>query len=74
IAQIVFPISLPAFGGFIQAALWVSWYLARIVVISIMAALVEVAVAQMRLFRVVDFLGFAFVLGVIACVCAIVGI
>ena len=74
IAQIVFPIGLPVFANLMQAFSWVLWYLVRIILIFIMAALVEVSVAKMRLFRVVDFLGFAFVLGVIACVCAIVGV
>jgi len=74
IAQIVFPIYLPAFGNLTQTFSWALWYLFRIILIAIMAALVEVSVAKMRLFRVVDFLGFAFVLGVIASVCAIVGV
>ena len=47
--------------------------MARIVIVVFTVALVEVVLAKMRLFRVVDFLGFAFVLGVIATVCAILG-
>jgi len=74
IAQIVFPIGLPAFGNLTQAFFWVLWYLVRIILISMMAALVEISVAKMRLFRVADFLGFACVLGVIACVCAMAGV
>jgi formate hydrogenlyase subunit 4 len=50
------------------------WYLARILIIVIAVALVEVSVAKMRLFRVVDFLGFVFVLGVVASICAILGV
>ncbi|OIO35198.1 MAG: hypothetical protein AUJ74_07080 [Candidatus Omnitrophica bacterium CG1_02_44_16] len=74
IAQIVFPICLPSYENLAQAFSWASWYCVRIILISIAAALVEVAVAKMRLLRVADFLEFAFVLGVIACVCAIVGV
>lgn len=74
IGQIIFPISLPESGNLMQAFFWALWYLARIILIAIIAALVEVSVAKMRLFRVADFLGFAFVLGVIACVCAIMGV
>jgi formate hydrogenlyase subunit 4 len=81
IAQIVFPISQPAcpagwtaFGNLTQILAWGLWYLTRIIIICVMTALLEVTVAKMRLFRVVDFLGFAFVLGVIACVCAIIGV
>ena len=70
IAQIVLPIGLPTGEIFF----WVLWYLARIFIIAIAVALVEVSVAKMRLFRVADFLGLAFVLGVIAAVCAILGV
>lgn len=66
IAQLVFPVD---FCGF-----WSGWYLARIMIITIAVALVEVSVAKMRLFRVVDFLGFAFVLAMIAVVCAVLGV
>jgi len=73
IAQIIFPIGLPAVN-ITQILPWVLWYLARLGVIAVIVALVEVTVAKMRLFRVADFLGFAFVLGVIASVCAILGV
>ncbi|MDD5109002.1 MAG: NADH-quinone oxidoreductase subunit H [Candidatus Omnitrophica bacterium] len=66
IAQIVFPVN---FSG-----LWILWYFVWIIIIVIAVAVVEVFVAKMRLFRVADFLGFAFVLGVIAVVCAILGV
>ncbi len=74
IAQIVFPIALPGFGSFTQILFWSLQYLARIAIIAIVIALVEVTVAKMRLFRVADFLGFGFVLGVIALVCAMLGV
>jgi len=66
IAQLVFPVNLYGF--------WSLWYLARIMIIVIAVALVEVAVAKMRLFRVADFLGFAFVLAMIAVVSAVLGV
>jgi formate hydrogenlyase subunit 4 len=50
------------------------WYLAGIVIVAVAVALVEVSVAKMRLFRVADFLVFAFVLGIVATVCAILGV
>lgn len=74
IAQIVFPITAPGFVSLAQVLPWILWYLVRIIIIAISVALVEVSVAKMRLFRVADFLGFAFVLGVIAAVCAILGV
>ena len=73
IAQIVFPIATPA-TGVAQLFLWVLWYLTRIIIIAVAVALVEVSIAKMRLFRVVDFLGFAFVLGIVASICAILGV
>lgn len=72
IAQLIFPIGLPA-GSLTQILPWALWYLARIGIIAVIVALVEVSVAKMRLFRVADFLGFAFVLGIIATVCVILG-
>ena len=74
IAQIIFPIvplnSVNLKGLF----LWGLWYSVRIFIIAITVALVEVLVAKMRLFRVADFLGFVFVLGIIAAICAILGV
>ncbi|MBM3245073.1 MAG: formate hydrogenlyase [Candidatus Omnitrophica bacterium] len=74
IAQIIFPIGLPVFGNLAGLFFWSLWYLARMIIIAIAVALVEVSVAKMRLFRVADFLGFAFILGIIALVCAVLGV
>jgi formate hydrogenlyase subunit 4 len=74
IAQIVFPVGLPAAGSPAQIVFWSLWYLGRLVIIAVSVAVVEVSVAKMRLFRVADFLGFAFVLGIIASICAILGV
>jgi len=74
IAQIIFPIAMPSFANLAGLAYWILWYLARIIIIIVLVALLEVSVAKMRLFRVADFLGFAFVLGIIAAVCAILGV
>ncbi len=73
IAQIIFPIGLPSLN-LTQIFPWVLWYLLRLGIIVVIVALVEVNVAKMRLFRVADFLGFAFVLGIIATVCTILGV
>lgn len=74
IAQLLFPIDAPGFASAGSGASWLTWYMARLVMIAIAVALVEVSVAKMRLFRVVDFLGFAFVLGVVAVVCSLFGV
>ena len=71
IAQIIFPIAVPSFINLTGLFSWGLWYFARIFIIVIAMVLVEVSVAKMRLFRVADFLGFAFVLGIIASICAI---
>ena len=73
IAQIIFPIGLPSLN-LTQIFPWVLWYLLRLGIIVVIVALVEVNVAKMRLFRVADFLGFAFVLGIVATVCVILGV
>jgi formate hydrogenlyase subunit 4 len=74
IAQIIFPIAVPNLADLSGLFYWGLWYLVRILIIVMAMALVEVAVAKMRLFRVADFLGFAFVLGIIASICAILGV
>jgi formate hydrogenlyase subunit 4 len=74
IAQIIFPISAPIAISLTRILSWGLWYATRIIVIAIAMALVEISVAKMRLFRVADFLGFAFLLGVIAGICAILGV
>ncbi|MDD4953922.1 MAG: NADH-quinone oxidoreductase subunit H, partial [Candidatus Omnitrophica bacterium] len=46
----------------------------KIMAISVMVALLEVSLAKMRLFRVVDYLGFAFFITLLAAVAACMGI
>ncbi|MDD5595795.1 MAG: NADH-quinone oxidoreductase subunit H [Candidatus Omnitrophica bacterium] len=58
IARIIFPFNI--FAG--------------IIIIVFVMALVEILVAKMRLLRVIDFFGFAFLLAVIAVVCAVIGV
>ena len=74
IAQIIFPITAPHFTGIKESIFWISWYIARIGIIAVITALVEVSVAKMRLFRVVDFLGFGFAMAIIAVICACLGV
>jgi formate hydrogenlyase subunit 4 len=58
IARIILPVCLPV----------------GIIIVAIAVSLVEVSVAKMRLFRVADFLGLAFVSGAVASICAILGV
>lgn len=74
IAQLIFPIEPLNITDLTGIFYWVLWFLTRIIIITIAVAAVEVSVAKMRLFRIADFLGFAFVLGIIAVVCAILGV
>jgi formate hydrogenlyase subunit 4 len=68
IAQVILPASRVA-GSWP----WLGWSAAKIIMVSVIIGLVEVMVAKIRLFRVADFLGFAFILGVLAVICAILG-
>ncbi|MCX5712468.1 MAG: NADH-quinone oxidoreductase subunit H [Candidatus Omnitrophica bacterium] len=74
IAQIVFPSILPDVFTFSAVGIWFLWYLAKMSLIALAVSLIEVSVAKMRLFRVADFLGFAFTLAVISSICAILGV
>ena len=73
IASIIFPIAPFGAVNFTQSVFWMFWFLLRIIIIALAVAVLEVSVAKMRLFRAADFLGFAFVLGIVAVICAILG-
>lgn len=55
-------------GDYVTAIVVTSVYLGKIAVIAAAIAVVEVTTAKMRLFRVTDFLGFAFALSVVSIV------
>lgn len=73
LAQIILPVVSPVWNSGSQIVLWLFWYMARIMVIVVGIALLEIAVTKMRLFRIIDFMGFAFILAFIAAICAIWG-
>lgn len=73
IAQVLLPLTDPVGISGSQWLLWSCWYAARIVIVAAVIALLEIAVAKMRLFRAVDFFGFGFVLAAIAVLCAVLG-
>lgn len=72
IAQVVFPLAVPA-GDSTLLIFWLLWFMVRIIIVAVAIAFLEVLVAKMRLFRVADFLGFAVILGALATVCAVLG-
>jgi len=71
IAQIIFPVQAVDLSSPSGMFFWTGWQIARVFLIAGAVSLVEVSVAKMRLFRAIDFLGFVFVLGIIASICAI---
>lgn len=73
LAQIILPIGFPGSHG-VSFASWFLWFMVRIMIIAGSIAVVEVSIAKMRLLRVADFLGFAFILGMIALVCSALGV
>lgn len=54
--------------------IWIALSAAKVCALAVVVAVVEVSVAKMRLFRVVDFLSFAFVTALMAVVMAAAGI
>jgi formate hydrogenlyase subunit 4 len=49
-------------------------FVVKIAFISLVTALIEISVAKMRLFRVVDFLSFAFFMALVASIAAVLGL
>lgn len=75
IANVVFPLGITFTGtGFAMLLAGIIIYLFKLAVISAVISIIEVSVAKMRLFRVVDFLNFAFVLSLVAVVTAVIGL
>jgi len=68
VANVIFP--LGGCGIFMSFA----FFLAKLLIISVIVAFIEISMAKMRLFRAVDFLGFSFVLSVMSLVAKTIGI
>ena len=71
IAQVILPSLWVA--GVAGSWQWLGWVAAKVIMVSVIIGLIEVMVAKIRLFRVADFLSFAFILGALAVICAILG-
>jgi len=74
IAQIIFPMQAAPFSAGLGMIFWLGWFCLRLIIVSVFVAVLEVSLAKMRLLRVVDYFGFAFLLAVVALVCAITGV
>ncbi len=71
LGNIIFPSAVGNPGGIFSPGLF---FLGKMLLISVIIAVLEVLIAKMRLFRVMDYFGFAVVLGVLAITAAIMGI
>lgn len=67
ISWVVFPASVNVLLDF-------SLFPLRIILISVVIAVTEVSLAKMRLFRVVDYLGFAFFIAILSAVASAIGV
>ncbi|MFH1857172.1 MAG: NADH-quinone oxidoreductase subunit H [Candidatus Omnitrophota bacterium] len=75
IANVMLPWTMPIYGGALSvAAAGFAVYILKMAAIAVIVAVIEVSVAKMRLFRVVDFMGFAFILSLAAVVSAALGL
>lgn len=68
LANIVFPFSVSCLSDYTQFVVASGIYMAKIIGVAVLVAILEVSVAKMRLFRVVDFLAFSFALSIMAIV------
>lgn len=50
-----------------------AWFIIKLCIISVFVAVTEISLAKMRLFRVLDYLGFAFLIAVFSAVFALIG-
>lgn len=66
VANLIFPWGLYGLNSPVHLILGFPIYLIKILVLCVMVALIETSIAKVRLFRVKDILGAAFVLGLIA--------
>ncbi len=74
LGQILFPTTVSYSAGFIPLAVTSLFFLVKIFVIGGIVGVAEILIAKMRLFRVMDYFGFAIVMGILAIVAAIMGI
>ncbi|MFA6217807.1 MAG: NADH-quinone oxidoreductase subunit H [Candidatus Omnitrophota bacterium] len=74
LASILWPLPVTAQSGLVIYFWSVVWFIGKIAVFACMVSVLEVMLAKMRLFRVVDFMGFAFLLSILALIMAGLGV
>lgn len=73
IALFFFPLTAISSSGAYQMVFSVFFFLLKILGIAFVISVIEVSIAKMRLFRIVDFLGFAFILCIAALIIQTMG-
>jgi len=74
LAYILFPSAVAVSAGTGALGLAILIYAAKITGLAAVVAVLEVLIAKMRLFRVVDYFGFSIVFGVLAAISSLMGI
>jgi len=74
LSYLIFPVTVDISAGFAHIGSAVFLFLVKLFILSGIVAIVEVSVAKMRLFRVVDYFGFAIILGIVATVANFIGL
>jgi formate hydrogenlyase subunit 4 len=74
LAHILLPTAVVLSAGLIPLAVSILFFCLKILALSGFVAVLEVLVAKMRLFRVVDYFGFSIVFGVLAVISSLMGI
>jgi formate hydrogenlyase subunit 4 len=74
LAHILFPTAVAVSAGIPAAAVSILFFCLKISALAVFVAVLEVLVAKMRLFRVVDYFGFSMVFGVLAVITSLIGI
>jgi formate hydrogenlyase subunit 4 len=74
LAVVIFPNNFLYPHGCHEAIFSIGIHLGKVLAIALIIAVLEISIAKMRLFRIVDFLSFGFVLAVFSVIAAIIGV
>ena len=74
LAVLLWPFSAPVQEHFLLHLLSPVFFIGKVACIAVLVSVIEVMLAKMRLFRVIDFLGFGFLLSVLSLMMAGLGV
>jgi formate hydrogenlyase subunit 4 len=74
LGHLLFPTTVLTSAGLIPLCVSILFFCCKIIVLAAFVAVLEVLIAKMRLFRVVDYFGFAIVFGALAVITSLMGI